>query len=70
MTSNPEEVKNPESDVCKEENAGGVPGGSYSGGVLRDFKRVIWRRWGRENKSMSFPLPYSVILRKYLAEER
>ena len=41
MTSNPEEVENPESDVCKEENAGGVRGGSYSSGVLRDFKRAI-----------------------------
>lgn len=41
MTSNPEEVKTPESDMCKEENAGGVLGGSYSGGVLRDFKKAI-----------------------------
>ena len=41
MTSKPEEVENPESDVCKEENAGGAPGGPYSSGVLRDIKRAI-----------------------------
>lgn len=39
MTSNPEEVKTPESDVCKEENAGGVLGGSYGGGVLRVLRK-------------------------------
>ena len=41
MTSNPEGIQDTESDVYKEDNAGGGLGGSFSGGVLWDFKRDI-----------------------------